>query len=247
MGIAERKVREKQMRKELILKASEEVFFEKGLRATTLDEVAERAEVSKGTIYLYFSSKEDLYYSLMTKGLSMLLKVFEETKPDDSNPQKALLQFGDAYLRFSDEQSYLFRMLAAVENPAVSEQVSPKVLSDLENMSDKMLSYVAKFVQKGIDAGTFRSDISPHEAVILFWVSLSGVLNLKARAAAMAGNDGVSKNSVLDGVDYVALYNKCVKFLMDFLVLRNSRNTLKRLTPRKDDKTLRRSKGVKHK
>jgi len=70
---------------------------------------------------------------------------------------------------------------------------------------------------------------------------------LKARAAAMAGNDGVSKNSVLDGVDYVALYNKCVKFLMDFLVLRNSRNTLKRLTPRKDDKTLRRSKGVKHK
>lgn len=244
MGIAERKERERQMRRDLILKASEEVFFEKGLRGATLDDVAERAEVSKGTIYLYFSSKEDLYYSLMTKGLSMLLKIFEDTKPDESNPSKALLQFGDAYLKFSDEQSYLFKMLAAVENPVVNEQVSPKVLSELENVSDKVLSYVARFVQKGIDDGTFRGDLSPYEAVILFWVSLSGVLNLKARAAAMRGKEGINKDSVLHGVEYGTLYNKCVRFLMDFLVARDSETTTKNTTVKKNNSALRRSKGV---
>jgi AcrR family transcriptional regulator len=243
MGIAERKEREKQMRRDLILKASEEVFFEKGLRAATLDDVAERAEVSKGTIYLYFSSKEDLYYSLMTKGLSMLLTAFEETEPDGSDPQKALLRFGEAYLKFSDEQSHIFRMLAAVDNPVMTEQISPKVLSDLEGMSDKVLSYVAKFLQKGIDSGLFRSDMSPYEAVILFWVSLSGILNLKERAAAVGDKGYTKKDSVLHGVEYVSFYNKCVKYLMEFLIIRGPKHFSKSTHAGENKVALRRTKG----
>ncbi len=245
MGIAERKVREKQMRRDLILKAAEEVFFEKGLRAATLDEIAERAEVGKGTIYLYFASKEDLYYSLMTKGLSMLLKVFEDTKPDNSNPRRALLQFGDAYLKFSSEQSYLFKMLGAVDNPVVNEQVAPIVLSGLENMSDKVLSYVARFVQKGIDDGTFRNDLSPYEAVLLFWVSLSGVLNLRARAAATRDNKFVSKDSVLHRVDYDSLYNKSINLFTSFLVKDNSGSEVKNMADKKSEATRRHLKGDK--
>ncbi len=245
MGIAERKEREKQMRRDLILKASEEVFFEKGLRAATLDEVAERAEVSKGTIYLYFASREDLYYSLMTKGLSMLLKAFEETSPDGYDPRGALLRFGKAYLKFSEKQSYLFRMLAAVESPVVNEKISPDVLSKLEKVSDRVLSYVAKSVQKGIEGGTFRNDLSSYEAVILFWVSLSGILNLKARAAAMHDNESISKDSVLHQVDYDLLYDKCMTFLMNLIVDRNSLNPVLQRIEEKTNKTSKRSKGLK--
>lgn len=243
MGIAERKGREKQMRRDLILRASEEVFFEKGLRAATLDEIAERAEVSKGTIYLYFASKEDLYYSLMSKGLSMLLKVFEDTKPDEFNPRSTILRFGEAYHKFSSEQSYLFKMLAAVENPVVNEQISSEVLSELENTSDKVWSYVASFVQKGVDAGTFRDDLTPYEAVLLFWVSLSGVLNLRARAAATRDNKFVSKDSVLHRVDYDSLYNKCINFLTNFLVKDNSGNKVKNMAVKKSEETRRHLKG----
>lgn len=245
MGIAERKEREKQLRRDLILKASEEVFFEKGLRAATLDEIAERAEVSKGTIYLYFASKEDLYYSLMTKGLSMLLKAFEDSEPDETNPRGALLQLGDAYRRFSSEQSYLFKMLAVVEDPVVNEQVSPQALSELEKTSDKVLSYVAKSVRKGIDTGAFRKDLSPYEAVILFWVSLSGVLNLKARAAAMRDNEFVDKDSVLHHVDYDLLYNKCMNFLANLLVGDTTGSNTKNMIAKKSKEMRRHSKGVK--
>ncbi len=217
MGIVERKERERQMRRDLILQASETVFFEKGLRAATLDEIAEKAEVSKGTIYLYFSSKEDLYYSLMTNGLSMLLKIFQDTKPEEKNTQNTLVGFSKAYFKFSQEQSYLFKMLAAVENPVVSEQVSPEVFSKLEEMSDNVLSYVAQFVQKGIEGGEFQKDISAYSAVILFWVSLSGILNLKARTAMMLHNNCINKNSVICGVDYDLLYDQCIQFLMNFL------------------------------
>lgn len=140
MGIPERKEREKLMRRETILGAAEGVFFDKGLRAATLDEIADKAEVSKGTIYLYFASKEDLYCSLMTKALILLLDTFREFKPEEAGPETALRKFGEAYFEFSSRHSHLFRMLAAVESPAITEHVSPEVFSALEEASDKVLA-----------------------------------------------------------------------------------------------------------
>ncbi len=244
MGIAERKVREKRMRRDLILKASEEVFFVKGLKAATLDEIAEKAELSKGTIYLYFASKEDLYFSLMAKGLSMLLKIFEGTEPDESDPESALIRIGEAYFKFSQEQSYLFKMLAAVENPVVNEQVSPEVRTELEEMSNSVLSYVATFVQKGIDSGTFRNDLSPYEAVLLFWISLSGILNLKVRTKAMRDIGHSDKDSVLSRVDFDSFYRRCMDFLMDFLVRSNHGKALKTILPKKFQRNLKSPKGA---
>jgi TetR/AcrR family transcriptional regulator len=54
MGIVERKEREKEHRKEEILDAAQKVFFERGLVTATMDEIAETAELSKGTLYLYY-------------------------------------------------------------------------------------------------------------------------------------------------------------------------------------------------
>ena len=64
MGVQERKEREKQARQDAILEAAREIFFAKGLDQATIDDIAEKAELSKGTIYLYFKSKEELYISV---------------------------------------------------------------------------------------------------------------------------------------------------------------------------------------
>ena len=52
MGIAERREREREQRRNTILDAAETVFFSKGINLATMDEVAEEAELSKGTLYL---------------------------------------------------------------------------------------------------------------------------------------------------------------------------------------------------
>ena len=57
MGVAERRQREKEERRSCIVAAAEAVFLEKGLDVATMDEIAARAEVSKGTLYLYFKEK----------------------------------------------------------------------------------------------------------------------------------------------------------------------------------------------
>ena len=66
MGTRDRRAREKVGRREAILKAAKEVFARKGLLASTIDDVAQRAEVAKGTIYLHFKAKEDLFKALLS-------------------------------------------------------------------------------------------------------------------------------------------------------------------------------------
>lgn len=62
MGIAERRQREKELRREAIIKAATEIFKKKGLTASTMEEIASRAELSKATLYLYFTNKEELFW-----------------------------------------------------------------------------------------------------------------------------------------------------------------------------------------
>ena len=62
MGSSERKEKEKEIRRKDILDAAERIFFTKGYRSATMDDVAKEAEYSKRTVYVYFSSKEQIYF-----------------------------------------------------------------------------------------------------------------------------------------------------------------------------------------
>ena len=78
MGTKQRRTREKAARRETILEAARGVFAEKGILASTIDEIAARAEVAKGTIYLHFKSKEEMFSALLEEGLALVGKRFSE-------------------------------------------------------------------------------------------------------------------------------------------------------------------------
>lgn len=65
MGIAERRIREREARVELILKAALKTFARRGLKEATMEEIAKEAELGKGTIYYYFNSKEAILEELV--------------------------------------------------------------------------------------------------------------------------------------------------------------------------------------
>ncbi len=76
-AIRERKTREKDQRIQSILEAAKTLFFSKGYMKTTMDEIAFEAQISKPTIYQYFSTKDDLYSYLMLPFLEEFGKQFE--------------------------------------------------------------------------------------------------------------------------------------------------------------------------
>ena len=79
MGTGERRRREREQRYGEIVEAAKRVFFTKGFDNTTMDDIAQESELSKGTLYLYFKNKEDLAHGIMFESFTMLKKMMGET------------------------------------------------------------------------------------------------------------------------------------------------------------------------
>lgn len=88
MGRKERREKEKKIRIKQIENAAKKVFFEKGYKNTRIEEIAKIAELSKGTIYLYFRNKEDLYIALMRPVLEQINKRLKNLEICITNNQK---------------------------------------------------------------------------------------------------------------------------------------------------------------
>src|SRR2546429_5170440 len=79
MAHMHRSLREKQRqeREALILQAAEEVLVEKGYHETSMDEIAARVGIAKGTVYLHFPSKEDLVVAIFARDMQKFLQAVE--------------------------------------------------------------------------------------------------------------------------------------------------------------------------
>ena len=89
---AYRSLREKQRqeREELILQAAKEVLLEKGYHETSMDEIAARVGIAKGTLYLHFSRKEDLVLALIENEIRSSLLAIEQIRSMEVNAQEKL-------------------------------------------------------------------------------------------------------------------------------------------------------------
>ena len=65
MSSQERREKERENRRSAILKAARKLFFDRGFKSVTVNNIADKAEVSKGSVYLYFKSKEDIYTQIL--------------------------------------------------------------------------------------------------------------------------------------------------------------------------------------
>jgi TetR/AcrR family transcriptional regulator len=178
---AERRAREKAQRRQEILQAARQEFFERGFHHPTVDDVAARAEVSKGTIYLYFESKEEILAHLLLEGLDLLLKEMQAARGKDSAPstEYALQNLADAYLRFCQSHPNYFRLIMAFDRGRFEESISPKLYQKVLNRSLRGLDLLAQTIETGKEAGVFHV-VDPWQAAGCVWASLNGVLVLMA-------------------------------------------------------------------
>lgn len=80
----------RQKRAELILEVAEAIAVEKGYHDTSMDEIAERAGVSKGTLYQHFSTKDDLFSALVEQTIARFEQIFEQVLASTSSAQSKL-------------------------------------------------------------------------------------------------------------------------------------------------------------
>ncbi len=110
MSVAERRVREREARTELILKAALRVFARRGIKEATMDEIAQEAELGKGTIYYYFSSKEAILEELMHLTVDRHSDGILERVHAASTPLKIAEAIIDGFVDSYQKNPELFRL-----------------------------------------------------------------------------------------------------------------------------------------
>ena len=179
MTTKERREREKEERRQSILQAAREVFFEHGFHHATVDSVAERAEVSKGTVYLYFESKETILAHLLLEGLHELIEELEraDAAGETIEADERLRRLGWAYLQFFQREPLYFRFLMAMDRGQFREAVTPPVYQEVLEASLEGLNWAIQAVEQGIDDGVFHC-CDAQQAAATLWATLNGALQL---------------------------------------------------------------------
>ena len=217
MGIIERKEREKEHRREEIIDAAQRVFFQKGLSAATMDEIAEVAELSKGTLYLYYNSKEDLYLSVMLRGMDILYGMFMNVLSESRTSLEAVANLGEAYYEFFNQHRNYYRMLHFFENPQFHKQVSEEMLQFCASHNQKVWLVVINAIERGIDEGVIRPDIDPKEAAVILWASSNGLMRQMDR------EDNYWRDVM--GVDLEAALRRARAMLLETMMTEDARKS----------------------
>lgn len=188
MGTTERRRREKDRRRAEILDAAERVFFARGYAGTTVEQIAEAAQLSKGTIYLYFDSKEALYTGIVMRGVGILAGLFREAYASRVTGIEKVRAIGEAYLRFFREHEDYFDALLRYEarqTEAFHDDDPLRVLIDA--------------IRTGIEDGTLRDDLDPEATAVLLWGQTTGVFQIAFRKCEAIGEEyGIGCDRILE-------------------------------------------------
>jgi TetR/AcrR family transcriptional regulator len=185
MGIQERKGREKEARREEIIVAAEKVFFEKGPASATMDDIAQAAELSKGTLYLYYRTKEDIFVAVTYRGMEIMYHLFEHAVATHESSIKHIFNLAQAYQRFFAEHRNYFRMMYFFESPQFHENVSEEVKEQCLANDRKVWDLVTGLIERAQKEGMLHSDLNPMEVGIMLWSNSNGFLRLIDRQADM--------------------------------------------------------------
>jgi AcrR family transcriptional regulator len=191
MGIVERKEKEKQKRRQDIINAACEVISEKGLGKATVDDVSERVELAKGTIYLYFKTKEELFMSIFIKGLDNLLDKYSETVNLDLKPAEMLDRLALSFYRYYKEDINYIKTSAYLLHEDIMDKIPPELSDEINRKAGIALKILRDVIQKGINHGDFIKVDPCHVARILWGLSI-GI----AQTTVMRIHLNVSENEV---------------------------------------------------
>ena len=176
MGIQERKEREKERRRQQIMVAAKRVFSDKGFNKATMEDIAQEAELSPGTLYLYFKNKEELYASLSLRILQyLLIRVEHVNEEKDAGPEEKLKSLVDAMYDVYEFDPLIIINMFHLQSSETLKNLSPQLMEEIKVLSRKSLGSIAQIFKEGVENGIFI-DKHPVALADTFWALFSGVV-----------------------------------------------------------------------
>jgi AcrR family transcriptional regulator len=185
LAVAARRERERTARREAILDAAQELIASEGYYGLRMDAVADAAELSKGTLYLYFENKDALCAAVATRLIDTFLPFLQGALDDAESGLDAIRALLHAYYDFTQENPHHFRFALAWLSAGERMDDSTEAFQTYRGRVGHMLSLVATSLQRGQADGSIRLDLDALPQAIQIWTSFLGVVLVGLNREAM--------------------------------------------------------------
>lgn len=152
-----------------VLRAAEKLFAKRGLYPTTIDDIAKEAKLAKGTIYLYFESKEDLFSSVIERKLDALLDRIEEGVKEPASPSQRINATIGIHLKFLEENRDFFKIMQGFPEH-LKEKMEKKLKGRVFEKQSHYIGILTRLIQEAINEGEIKPLDSRKLAVILMGI-----------------------------------------------------------------------------
>jgi AcrR family transcriptional regulator len=140
--------------KNQIIKTATELFARYGLKKTTMDEIAEKTGIAKGTIYIYFESKEKLFVAIVNKEAEEYFQKLESVINVCPNPEEKIKTFVRSFFEiifdYINLYNVTFNTMSEINN------LMPTLQTELEQYYARVNEIIRNILQQGIADGSFR-------------------------------------------------------------------------------------------
>ena len=170
------KAKQKEQLRQEIIDIAIQLFEERGFGAVSVDEIAQRTGIAKGTFYLYFKSKADLIQSVLEKGLALLeAAVFHAIKHGEGDARSDLRNVMRAQLGFFEEHGYIITLLVSGRGASAGDLPS-EVWEELRVRYRAVTTSIYEgIISRAIGIGAYRQ-VDAHLAASILYGIVTGLL-----------------------------------------------------------------------
>lgn len=211
---ASQRAQEFRQREQDILACAELLFLEQGEDKVTVEMIADKVGIGKGTIYKHFETKREIYLRLMIRYEESLAELLQSMGV--AGDKERLVR---EYFMFRMQDPEKYALYDRLEEKCIAEKAMPELLDKLHDIRASNRDNLVSIVQTRIDEGILE-DVPPHYHICAAWALVHG-------AVALRRSDFYGER-VEDKSDFF-------EFLMDVAVRMGNRNRLKKHPDMPDD------------
>lgn len=164
------------MRRQQIQNAAKKLFMVKGFNSTTMEDIAQNAELSAATIYQYFRNKEELYASLNLITLQYLFDEVEKVYNNNTlSAEEKITDFKEAMYRTFRYEPLILRNIFHIQLEDTLPFLSKELLDQVNRLSQRIMTMIADVYEEGVRQGKFRQGHGMAHADII-WAIFTGLV-----------------------------------------------------------------------
>lgn len=173
-----RKKEPKSVHREKIASAASVLFMDKGIAATSMDDIAKAAGYSKATLYVYFENKEEIIGILVLDSMKKLYHYIDTALEQQETTKEQYNFICRGLVQYQEEFPFYFKMvLDKINIDFESHEYLPEE-KETYQIGEEINEKIKEFLISGIDKGDLRNNLKIMPTIFNFWGMLSGLIQL---------------------------------------------------------------------